>query len=632
MALRVSHVTTSDMDGGEAAEASALVATLFEALPVGVLAEDSSRNILAVNDQFVEMFAFSGTRETLIGWDCVELGQQASSLFLDASGFVAHTNELVETHEGLQSEEWSLVDGRTFTRTYRPINLPGGEGHLWVYQDITEKTTREEQLQETTSRLEALYEHSPDMIDVLDSEGTLLDVNARFCEELGYVEDEVLGRPIWEFDLQVAEAEVLELLASFAEDERRKFDGVYERRDGSRLPVEVHFLRLDLDGDDRFLAISRDISERKAFEVGLNALHDTAQEMLQAPSDDQVAEMVNDAVADILEMPINGVFFYDEAEHRLQPAAVTTQGKQIVNELPSFGPGSSLAWEVFESGETRRYQDVSTEAGRYNAETPFRSELIVPLGGHGIILIGSLEVGAFDAQDQSLVETLASHAASVLDRLSRERELEMKNERLDEFASVVSHDLRNPLNVASGRLELAREDFDSEDLQIVARALERSHTLIDDLRMLARSGSTIGSSEAIDLANLSEQCWQTIETSEATLSCDSTLRFVGDRSRVRQLVENLFRNAIEHGGDSVTITVGDLDDGFFIQDNGAGIPVEDKDSVFEAGYTTTAEGTGFGLNIAEQIAEAHDWETCVCSSPSGGARFEFTNVTSEPAT
>lgn len=372
MALRVSLVTCISNEGG-GGQASALVATLFEALPVGVLAEDSSRNILAVNDRFVEMFAFPGEPEALIGRDCVELVQQASSLFVDESGFVAHTNELVETYDAWQSEEWELVDGRMFTRTYRPINLPGGEGHLWVYQDITEKTTREQQVQETTSRLKALYEHSPDMIDVLDSQGTLLDVNARFCEELGYTEDEVLGRPIWEFDLQVEEAEVLELLASFAEDERRKFDGVYERRDGSTLSVEVHLLRLDLDGDDRFVAISRDISERKAFEVGLNALHDTAQEMLQAQSIDQVAEIVTDAVADILEMPINGVFFYDEAEHRLRPAAVTTQGKQLVNELPSFGPGSSLAWEVFESGESRRYQDVSTEAGRYNAETPFRS-------------------------------------------------------------------------------------------------------------------------------------------------------------------------------------------------------------------------------------------------------------------
>lgn len=215
----------------------------------------------------------------------------------------------------------------------------------------------------------------------------------------------------------------------------------------------------------------------------------------------------------------------------------------------------------------------------------------------------------------------------MLDRLSRERELETKNERLDEFASVVSHDLRNPLNVASGRLALAREEDESEDLQIVARALERSQTLIDDLRLLARSGSTIGSSEPIDLADLSEQCWQTIETSEASLCCVSTLRFVGDRSRVRQLVENLFRNAIEHGGDRVTITVGDLEDGFFIQDDGAGIPVDDLDSVFEAGYTTTAEGTGFGLNIVERIAGAHNWETRVCFSPSGGARFEFTNVT-----
>jgi len=85
-------------------------------------------------------------------------------------------------------------------------------------------------------------------------------------------------------------------------------------------------------------------------------------------------------------------------------------------------------------------------------------------------------------------------------RKRRERELERRNERLDEFASIVSHDLRNPLNVAAGRLELAREEHDSDHLEAVARAHDRMATLIDDLLTLAREGVDVESLEPVDLA------------------------------------------------------------------------------------------------------------------------------------
>jgi PAS domain S-box-containing protein len=158
---------------------------------------------------------------------------------------------------------WFRIQGEPIVEDGEVVTLRG------AVQDITEHKRREARLRETTSRLEALYHDSPDMIDVLAPDGTLIDVNQRFCEELGYDEDEVLGRPIWEIDQQVKEDDVAELLADFDLDEHRKFEGIYERRDGSTFPVEVHLLRLDLDGKNRFLAISRDITERKAYEQQL---------------------------------------------------------------------------------------------------------------------------------------------------------------------------------------------------------------------------------------------------------------------------------------------------------------------------------------------------------------------------
>jgi PAS domain S-box-containing protein len=213
--------------------------------------------------------------------------------------------------------------------------------------------------------------------------------------------------------------------------------------------------------------------------------------------------------------------------------------------------------------------------------------------------------------------------ADITEHKERER-------RFEEFASTVSHDLRNPLNVVDGRLELAREECDSDHLEDAARAVERMRTLIEDLLALARQGETAIEEGVVDLAAVADDCWRTVETNDATLvaATDRTVR--ADESRLRQFLENLLRNAVEHGGDGVTITLGDLDGGFYVEDDGSGIPAEDRERVFDSGYSTTRDGTGFGLAIASEIADAHGWEITVTDGETGGARFEIRGVELPP--
>lgn len=222
---------------------------------------------------------------------------------------------------------------------------------------------------------------------------------------------------------------------------------------------------------------------------------------------------------------------------------------------------------------------------------------------------------------------LVSVLRDITDRYEIEEELQRKNERLDEFASLVSHDLRNPLNVASGRLELARQECESEHLDAAAQAHDRMEELIDDLLTLARSGESVSDVEPVDLGEAVTGCWSNVETAEATLQFDIDGVIRADPSRLQQLFENLFRNAVEHGGEDVTITVDRLEkeSGFFVADDGPGIPAEKRSDVFDTGYST-GEGTGVGLSIVDQIAEAHDWTATITNGRSGGARFEFTNV------
>jgi PAS domain S-box-containing protein len=212
----------------------------------------------------------------------------------------------------------------------------------------------------------------------------------------------------------------------------------------------------------------------------------------------------------------------------------------------------------------------------------------------------------------------------VTDRKRREAELQRQNERLEEFASIVSHDLRNPLNVAMARLELAREQRDDEHLEAVARAHDRIETLIADLLTLARTGEQLGELDRVELGSFTETCWQSVETGKATIVTDVDRTIDADRSRLRQLLENLIRNAVEHGGEDVTVRVGELPDGVYVEDDGPGIPPDDREDVFDAGYSTTTGGTGFGLSIVEQVAAAHGWDVTVTDGTDGGARFEIT--------
>ncbi|QHS15917.1 PAS domain-containing protein [haloarchaeon 3A1-DGR] len=294
------------------------------------------------------------------------------------------------------------------------------------------------------------------------------------------------------------------------------------------------------------------------------------------------------------------------------------------------------------------------------------------VGGKVIVdgeLYGTLCFAATNARDRpfseterSMVRLLTKWTSYELERRRSTAELRDRNERLERFASIVSHDLRNPLNVAIGRLDLAmeadesdatadeadgdtgddrredddrgedhdrREDDDRRNhLAAIERSLDRMDALITDLLTLARQGEAITGTESVTLADCCRDCWATVETAAADLSVRTDAVVRADRSRVTQLLENLFRNAVEHGGRDVTITVGVLPDGdgFYVADDGPGIPETERDHVFEAGHSTADDGTGFGLSIVREIATAHGWNVRVVDADSGGARFEFTGV------
>ncbi|WP_299264236.1 histidine kinase N-terminal 7TM domain-containing protein [Halorientalis sp.] len=252
----------------------------------------------------------------------------------------------------------------------------------------------------------------------------------------------------------------------------------------------------------------------------------------------------------------------------------------------------------------------------------------------------------------------------ITERVRRERRLRQQNEQLEEFASVVSHDLRNPLNVISARSQLARESGEVEHFEALDRAADRMDRLIDDLLQLARQGQTVDETERVSLREVAGDAWSLVNAPQADLQVEGKMFVEADRDRLQQAFENLFRNAVDHVGADVSLVVEPLEydaelgvasgstdasnsgndgedtdrtrAGFVVEDDGPGIPAEERQDVFDYGHTTEEDGTGFGLAIVKEIVEAHGWEIRAVdgqlassheADEYGGARFEVTGVT-----
>jgi PAS domain S-box-containing protein len=226
------------------------------------------------------------------------------------------------------------------------------------------------------------------------------------------------------------------------------------------------------------------------------------------------------------------------------------------------------------------------------------------------------------------VERITGFTRDVTERKNHERDLASKNRTLEQFTSTVAHDLRNPLNVADGHLDIARRECESEHLETTAGALVQMSDLLEDLLALARTGDAIDELTPVGFADVMEASSGNVETAGSAIDVVDSATVRCDPARLKEAIENLLRNAIEHNAQAVTVAAGILPDreGVYVEDDGEGIPPSELDSVFESGYTTLDGGTGFGLSIVSQIVDAHGWTIRALTADDGGARFEITGI------
>ncbi|QUO46622.1 hybrid sensor histidine kinase/response regulator [Halorubrum ruber] len=448
-------------------------------------------------------------------------------------------------------------------------------------------------------------------------------------------------------------------------------ESVLERDEPSRLEVRrrttdglrdfiLHVIPVMEPDETVIYSVYADIGEQKRVERTLRRLHATTREMFGGEDREGVAAVAARAAIDILEFPSSGVRLYDPEANVLRPTAISAEATEALGERPAFGPGDGRIWDAFDDGEPIVVDDLDA------VDSPVgygdhRSLLVVPLGEHGVMPLGSREPGFFDDTDLQLARVLAANVTVALDHAERTEQLRDRDaalqreiDRLEKFAGFVSHDLRNPLNVAAGRTDLARSLTDDaaviEELDRVEDAHDRMTQLIDDLLALARQGRTVDEIESVPLDEAAERAWRTVDTDDATLDVsEATAAIEADPERLRTLFENLFTNSVEHGSTNgrsdpdgsvehssdtdaerdtdaadLTVSVGSLPDGFYVADDGVGFDIDPEEAT-EYGRSSAPNGTGFGLAIVREIAAAHGWELSIDGDD--GARFEFRDQT-----
>ena len=287
-------------------------------------------------------------------------------------------------------------------------------------------------------------------------------------------------------------------------------------------------------------------------------------------------------------------------------------------------------------GPTELAERLASDLGPDSDEI---AETVAGAAAEGECVRTVARVGAGETRRDYLVRVVPDDAESaggfvvlteVTPERERIRELEAERDRLDEFASIVSHDLRGPLDVANAHLEAAEIRGDEVHFRKIEQVHERIRRIVEEVLDLARRGRIIDEVGPVALDEVAEAAWESVPTADASLVVATEETVEADASRLQQLLENLFRNAIDHGGSDVTVEVGTTGDGFYVVDDGPGIPADRRERIFEPDVSGSEGGSGLGLFVVRRIAEAHGWSAGATDpeedADRDGARFECTGV------
>jgi len=505
----------------------------------------------------------------------------------------------------------------------------GWEGESGVVAIVRDLSTQEAHIRQQ-ERFEASFQRAFDAMVIADDDGQYIEANQSACDLFGLEKEDLLGRSIEDFL-----PEEFDFEAAWRQFEDTAVDrGTLQiiRDDGEQRVVEYAATANIVTGEH--LSVLRDVTDREDRESVIREMYNIISNQ-DRPFEEQVRSLLElgRQEFDVAYGTLSHILGEDYIFEIIDADDDTIQAGDVVPVSATNCEIAASTRKTLVLGDVARDAPDETDRAGYvdwGIACYLGAPVFVDNEVYGTFCFYDTtpREGQFSEWEVTLVDLMSRWVSYELNRQRTTDRLKTQNEKLEQFSSLVSHDLRNPLNVLEGSIQLAEETGDPSHFERCHRSLDRMNTLIDDLLSLARAGSIIDETEPVVLASLVEECWQGVEVDQGTLQLelDTTTVIQADKSRLTQLLENLIRNAFDHGSDDTTVTVGRLANGFYIEDDGPGIPTDGREKVFESGYSTLEDGTGFGLVIVREIVEAHGWRLRVIDAETGGARFEITGI------
>ncbi|MHB9287738.1 PAS domain S-box protein [Halobacteriales archaeon Cl-PHB] len=583
-------ITSDDLrEKDRSAAGTAAVEAAAATVPGLFLVEDGT--VVWASRPLEEVFPVDAVDGTVPATD--DLHERLRGLLADRPRTLQRLTAVMEADEPCDGQLIRLrVGDEPRDYVHRSYPLPAGMtgDRLEVFEDATGRRQNEERRR----LLESLVNGANDGLYTLDANGRIDFANPAMAEQLGYTTDEIVGMHAGEVMAEGELEQGQQMIQTLIEDpdtESLVHDMTFRTKAGKDIVVSLHVTLLT--GPDGSFAglmgVMRDVTERTRRERDLERF----ETIIQAVGDPVYA---TDADGEL-------IYVNEAFEERTGFDAETVLGDPISVVLDH------------EDVETAR--DLISDLLDHPEEADATAELDIHTRD-GTTYPAEVHMALLPSDDG-----YRGNAGVIRDITDRKR----REQRLEEFTSVVAHDLRNPLTVGRGSLELYRETGDPDRLETVAGAFDQMERLVEDLLELAQVGEVIGDTSTVDLADNVEEAWDRVPTADATLRCHvEDLAVRADPERLGQLLENLLKNAVEHGGEDVTVTVEATADGFSVGDDGPGIPADQRDAVFDRGLTTASDGSGFGLAIVRAIADAHGWDVTVEDSDAGGARFLVSDI------
>ena len=399
----------------------------IEAPSALIVAEAETGTVVAVNEAATVLFDRS--RSSLIGADQTELHPPGGEARY-REGF----NTAVEDEETtvyadeddairIQRRDGTVVpvDVRSTTITHQDTDYVVG-----VFQDARDRLERRERLERQATAMDI----SPSGIGLLNADGEYTYLNEAHVSMFGYDSDTELLGGTWRqfYDDRVAariESEVLPVVKA-----EGTWDGelVGQRKDGSPITQRVALSTLP---DGGLACVNVDLTERERTRERIEETRELVETVMTAADRESVIEIVIDAISAIVDRPFAGYWRHDEATESLVPVEISEPGQAIVDTVPTFHSGASIAYETFKSGVPEYCADVPAEPLAHNPDSPIGSEFIVPIGDDGALLVASPSRDDIPTEDRELVVIIARHLQTALTLADRRQRLQDARARIE---------------------------------------------------------------------------------------------------------------------------------------------------------------------------------------------------------